>query len=105
MDWTTDISDTTQCFFWMSGDLGIGKSTITASITRESKCQRVLWAQLFINRNNTRTVDLQFFSPSIAQQMFKSSLTVEYAVQEMLKEQPELMIDDISIDQAKKLFC
>ena len=55
--WTTDISDTAQCFFWMSGDPGVGKSAITASIAKESKCRRVLWAQLFINRNDARTVD------------------------------------------------
>jgi len=88
----------------MSGDPGVGKSAITASIAKESKRRRVLWAQLFINRNDARTVDPRFFFPSIAQQMSKSSPAVEYAVQEILKEQPELMIDDISIDQAKKLF-
>src|SRR5882762_7573578 len=104
MDWTADISDTARCFFWMSGDPGVGKSAITASIAKESKRRRVLWAQLFINRNDARTVDPRFFFPSIAQQMSKSSPAVEYAVQEILKEQPELMIDDISIDQAKKLF-
>src|SRR5882762_2917599 len=104
MDWITDISDTARCFFWMSGDPGIGKSAITASIAKESKRRRVLWAQLFINRNDARTVDPRFFFPSIAQQMSKSSPAVEYAVQATLKEQPELMIDDISIDQAKKPF-
>jgi len=57
MGWTADISDTAQCFFWMSGDPGVGKSAITASIAKESKCRRVLWAQLFINRNDARTVD------------------------------------------------
>src|SRR5882762_928938 len=104
MDWIADISDTARCFFWMSGDPGVGKSAIPASIAKESKRRRVLWAQLFINRNDARTVDPRFFFPSIAQQMSKSSLAVEYAVQATLKEQPELMIDDILIDQAKKLF-
>jgi hypothetical protein len=104
MEWTADISDTARCFFWMSGDPGVGKSAITASITREAKRRRVLWAQLFINRNDARTVDPRFFPPSIAQQMSKSSLAVEYAVQATLKEQPELMINDILIDHAKKLF-
>ena len=104
MEWTTDISPTARCFFWMSGDPGVGKSAITASIAKESKRRKVLWAQLFINRNDVRTVDPRFFFPSIAQQMSKSSLAVEHAVQETLREQPELMNDDISIDQAKKLF-
>jgi Cdc6-like AAA superfamily ATPase len=104
MDWTANISDATQCVFWMSGDPGVGKSAITASITRESKHRRELWAQLFINRNDARTVNPQFFFSSIAQQMSKSSPTVEYAVQATLKEQPELMNEDISTNQAKKLF-
>ena len=88
----------------MSGEPGVGKSAITASIAKESKHRKVLWAQLFINRNDARTIDPRFFFPSIAQQMSKSSLAVEHAVQETLREQPELMNDDISIDQAKKLF-
>ena len=104
MEWTADISATARCFFWMSGDPGVGKSAITASIAKESKRRRVLWAQLFINRNDARTVDPRFFFPSIAQQMSKSSPAVEHAVQETLREQPELMNEDISIDQAKKLF-
>jgi WD domain, G-beta repeat/WD40-like Beta Propeller Repeat len=104
MEWTTDISNTARCFFWMSGDPGVGKSAITASIAKESKRRKVLWAQLFINRNDARTIDPRFFFPSIAQQMSKSSLAVEHAVQETLREQPELMNEDISIDQGKKLF-
>jgi hypothetical protein len=104
MEWTSEISDTGRCFFRMSDDPGVGKSPITVSITKEYKHLRVLWAQLFINSNDARTFDPRFFFPSLAQQMFKSSPAVEYAVHETLKEQSELMIDDISIDQAKKLF-
>jgi hypothetical protein len=104
IEWTTDISNTARCFFRMSGDPGVGKSAIMVSIAKESKHRKVLWAQLFINRNDARTVNPQFFFPSITQQMSKSSLAVEHAVQETLREQPELMNDDISIDQAKKLF-
>ena len=88
IEWTTDISPTARCFFWMSGDPGVGKSAITASIAKESKRRKVLWAQLFINRNDARTVDPRFFFPSIAQQMSKSSLAVEHAVQETLREHP-----------------
>jgi len=104
MEWTNDISDTARCFFWLSGDPGIGKSAITASIAKECKRRRVLWAQYFINRNDARTVDPRFFFPSIAQQMSRSSRAVEYAVQETLKDQPDLMNEDISIGQATKLF-
>jgi len=104
MEWINDISDTARCFFWLSGDPGIGKSAVTASIAKECKRRRVLWAQYFINRNDARTVDPQFFFPSIAQQMSRSSRAVEHAVQETLKDQPDLMNEDISIGQATKLF-
>lgn len=104
MRWIADISGTARCFFWMSGDPGVGKSAITASIAKECKSRKVLWAQLFINRNDARTVDPRLFFPSIAQQMSKSSPAVERAVQQIIREQPELLDEDISIDQARKLF-
>jgi hypothetical protein len=103
MEWVNDISDTARCFFWLSGDPGVGKSAITASIAKACK-HRVLWAQFFINRNDARTVDPRLFFPSIAQQMSRSSHAVESAVEATLKNQPDLMNEDISIDQAKKLF-
>jgi hypothetical protein len=92
IDWIKDISDTSRCF---SGDPGVGKSAITASIAKESKRRGVLWAQFFINRNDARTVDPRLFFPSIAQQMLKSSPAVRHAVHDALKEQPDLMDDDI----------
>jgi hypothetical protein len=104
MEWVDDNSDTARCFFWLSGDPGVGKSAITASIAKACKRRRVLWAQFFINRNDARTVDPRLFFPSIAQQMSRSSRAVEHAVQDTLKDQPDLMNEDISIDQAKKLF-
>jgi hypothetical protein len=105
MEWVNDISDTAQCFFWLSGDSGVGKSAITASVARACQRRKVLWAQLFFNRNDARTVDPRLFFPSISQQMSWSSLAVDYAVQETLKGQPDLMNEDISIDQAKKTIC
>jgi WD40 repeat protein len=104
MEWVNDVSDTARCFFWLSGDPGVGKSAITASIAQACKRRKVLWAQFFINRNDARTVDPRLFFPSISQQMSRSSRAVDYAVQETLKDQPDLMNEDISIDQAKKLF-
>jgi WD40 repeat protein len=104
MEWVNDISDTARCFFWLSGDPGVGKSAITASIAKACKRRGVLCAQFFINRNDARTVDPRLFFPSIAQQMSRSSRAVEYAVRETLKEQLDLMNEDISIDQARALF-
>jgi nucleoside-triphosphatase THEP1 len=104
MEWATDISDTARCFFWMSGDPGVGKSDITASIAKELKLRGVLWAQLFINRNDARTVDPRLFFPSIAQQMSQSSYAIERAVRQTIRDQPDLMNDEISIDQTQKLF-
>lgn len=104
MEWIGDISGALPCFFWMSGDPGVGKSAITASIAKECKHRGVLWAQFFINRNDARTVDPQLFFPSIAKQMSASSPAVEHAIQQVLNAQPYLMNEDISKDQAIKLF-
>src|ERR1700685_2562924 len=72
MEWIDDISDTARCFFWMSGDPGVGKSAITASIAKACIRRKILWAQFFINRNDARTIDPQLFFPSIAKQMSAS---------------------------------
>ena len=104
MEWISDISGAAPSFFWMSGDPGVGKSAITASVARECKHRGVLWAQFFINRNDARTVDPQLFFPSIANQMAASSPAVEHAIQKVLKTQPYLMSEDISKDQAIGLF-
>ena len=66
MKWTADISNTTQFFFWMLGNPGVSKSAIITSVTEQSKHWKVLCVQLFINQNDTRTIDPQIFFPSIA---------------------------------------
>jgi hypothetical protein len=104
MEWVKDTSDTAWCFFWLSGDPGVSKSAVTALIAKACKRRRFLWAQFFINCNDARTVNPQSFFPSILQQMSRSSRAIDYAIQEALKDQPDLMNEDISIDQAKKLF-
>ena len=105
MEWVNDVSDTTaQCFFWLSGNLGIGKSAITASIAKACKHCRVLWAQFLSTVMALGLLICGCFFPSIAQQMSRSSCAVNYAVQETLKDQLDLMNEDISIDQARGLF-
>jgi WD40 repeat protein len=101
--WVYDISDDAQSMFWLSGDPGVGKSAITASIARQCKDDKVLWAQYFINRNNTASTNPQLFFPSIARQMSGRSRVVAFAIQVALEEQPSLT-DDISTRQAEKLF-
>ncbi|KDR84278.1 hypothetical protein GALMADRAFT_705551 [Galerina marginata CBS 339.88] len=104
MDWIFDISEGSPCFFWLSGDPGVGKSAVTASIARECIRRNVLWAQYFINRNDAQTVDPQLYFPSIAKQMSACAPAVDHAVQNTLTDHPYLMKDDISLDQATKLF-
>ena len=99
-----DVSDTSHTFFWLSGDPGIGKSAITASVAKECMRRGTLWAQFFINRNDARTVDPKILFPSIVDQMSKSSPAGKYAVQKAYKELPYLLHDDISEEQAEELF-
>jgi WD domain, G-beta repeat len=102
--WIIDVSSTSQCFFWLSGDPGIGKSAITASVAKECMRRGILWAQFFVNRNDARTVDPKILFPSIADQMSKLSHAVNDTVQKAYKELPYLLDEGISKDQALKLF-
>lgn len=101
--WVYDISEGAQCFLWLTGDPGSGKSAITASVARECKDSGILWAQFFINRDLDNTTNPAFYFPSIARQLADRSSDVALAIHDALKERPSLM-DDISPLQAGKLF-
>ncbi|KDR84334.1 hypothetical protein GALMADRAFT_133661 [Galerina marginata CBS 339.88] len=103
MKWVEDISDSSPCLFWLSGDPGVGKSAVTASIAQECKHRGILWAQFFINRNDASTTDPQLYFPTIVKQMSQHNPAVDYAIQNVLEEQPDLMTDDMSM-QATGLF-
>ncbi|KAF8062223.1 hypothetical protein FPV67DRAFT_1422199, partial [Lyophyllum atratum] len=103
MNWVNDASAGSQNFLWLTGDPGCGKSAITASIARQCKDRKILWAQFFINRNNVETTDPNSYFPSIARQFVDHSTELEIAIHDSLKEKPSLM-DRISPDQAAKLF-
>ena len=103
--WVYDTSSKSQNFLWLTGDPGSGKSTIAASIARECERTGILWAQFFISRNNADTTEPKSYFPTIARQLCNhipdSDVTLE--IHDALKEDPFLM-DDISADQASKLF-
>ncbi|KZP03977.1 hypothetical protein FIBSPDRAFT_941235 [Athelia psychrophila] len=103
--WRDDKSDESQGFLWLTGEPGVGKSAITASIARACKDDGTLWAQFFINRNNAETTDPRLYFPSIARQFINRSAhpDVEIAISEALENQPSLM-DGISEKQASELF-
>lgn len=101
--WIYDISMTAQSFVWLTGDPGSGKSAITASIAKEYQDAEILWAQLFINRNNDETTDPKSIFPSIAHQLAKFSPAVAAIIHDALKHKPSL-VTDISSEQAAGLF-
>ena len=103
MNWICDISEDSPSFFWLSGDPGVGKSAVTASTARECKRRKILWAQFFINRNDASTTDPQLYFPSIVKQMSEHKHSVSNAIQNILKEQPDYMNDEMAV-QATELF-
>ncbi|KDR84379.1 hypothetical protein GALMADRAFT_710662 [Galerina marginata CBS 339.88] len=103
MDWIEDISEGSPCFFWLSGDPGVGKSAVTASVAKECTHRNILWAQYFINRNDASTIDPQVYFPFIVKQMSKRATAVDRTVKKILAKQPDLLKDDIGV-QATDLF-
>jgi WD40 repeat protein len=103
--WIHDKSGGSQSFLWLTGDPGSGKSAITASVARECKKAGILWAQFFINRNNADTTEPKSYFPSIARQLADHvpDSDVALAIYDALKQNP-LLVDDISTDQASRLF-
>ncbi|KAG6816564.1 hypothetical protein H0H87_004924 [Tephrocybe sp. NHM501043] len=102
-EWINDVSHSSRNFLWLTGDPGCGKSAVTASVARECKDRKILWAQLFINRNIIDTTNPNLYFPSIARQLADYSELVERQIHAILTDQPSIM-DGISSMQATKLF-
>ncbi|KAG6910085.1 hypothetical protein DXG01_013137 [Tephrocybe rancida] len=100
--WIHDHSEKSQNFLWLTGDPGSGKSAITATIAREGKVGKFLWAQFFINRNLEHTTNPNMYFPTIARQLSDNSTIVEHHVHDTVVKAPTLA-DQMSTDQAAKL--
>ncbi|KNZ74691.1 hypothetical protein J132_06326 [Termitomyces sp. J132] len=101
--WVNDISHSSKNFLWLTGDPGCGKSAVTASVARECKDRKILWAQFFINRNNDVTTNPNLYFPTIARQLAEYSGVVERQVFNTLRQKLSLL-DNITREQATRLF-
>ncbi|KAG6817048.1 hypothetical protein H0H87_000460 [Tephrocybe sp. NHM501043] len=90
-----------QNFLWLTGDPGSGKSAVTASIAKECSDRHVLWAQFFINRNNTETTQPRLYFPSIARQFAEHSRAAKLHIHKELLAHPSI-ID--TAQEASNLF-
>jgi NACHT domain. len=101
--WSCDVSDDSQRLLWLTGIPGAGKSAITASFARELNDAGCLWAQFFINRNDARTLKPATIFPSIALQLANHCHSIAEQLHDVLHAKRSL-VDDISDEQAQKLF-
>jgi AAA ATPase domain len=101
--WSRDISDDSQRVLWLTGIPGAGKSAVTASFARELGDKGCLWAQFFFNRNDVKTLNPATLFPTIARQLADHCHDVAQHLYDTLKEKRSL-VDDISDEQAQKLF-
>jgi hypothetical protein len=101
--WSRDISDNSQRVLWLTGIPGAGKSAVTASFARELGDKGCLWAQFFFNRNDVKTLNPATLFPTIARQLADHCHDVAQHLCDTLKEKRSL-VDDISDEQAQKLF-
>jgi hypothetical protein len=101
--WSCDVSDDSQRLLWLTGIPGAGKSAITASFARDLNDAGCLWAQFFINRNDARTLKPASIFPSIALQLANHCHSIADHLHGTLITKRSL-VDDISDEQAQKLF-
>ena len=101
--WSRDISDDSQRVLWLTGIPGAGKSAVTASFARELGDKGCLWAQFFFNRNDAKTLNPATLLPTIARQLADHCHDVAQHLYDTLKAKRSL-VDDISDEQAQKLF-
>ncbi|KAJ6580089.1 hypothetical protein DFH09DRAFT_912810, partial [Mycena vulgaris] len=102
-NWVSDLSTGAPHFFWLTGELGSGKSTIAATMCGNLKDSKNLWAELFIDRNYQTTTNIKYFFPSIALQLAKQSPEVARVIAHALQEKPSL-VENVTETFAERLF-
>ena len=101
--WTDTYSDTSSCW-WITGQPGVGKSTIGAKVTELFKDEKSLYAQYFAARNIADTTDPDNIFPTMAQQLAQKSTLAAQIIDEMLKTTPFSVIDKLSVRQGEALL-
>src|SRR5262245_21856508 len=89
--WIYDVNDNTKPFLWLTGEPGSGKSSIAATISRDHKDDKCLWAQYFFSRDYTSTTDPRSVFPSIALQLAMRSPDVAATLYDALQEKPSIL--------------
>jgi nucleoside-triphosphatase THEP1 len=98
-----DISNDGTKLIWLTGDPGVGKSTITASVAGKYKDKKLLLVQFFISRSHASTRDPNSIFPTIAYQLAKQHPKAARTIRNSLEQQSSLS-DYITDIQALKLF-
>ncbi|KAG6914175.1 hypothetical protein DXG01_001953 [Tephrocybe rancida] len=101
-DWINNNSEEgPQNFLWIVGPPGCGKSALTASITEYCQAHDHLGAQFFISHANRNTTNPLHYFPTVIQDLYRRSESVEQHLHDALKEQKS-SVD--TPDKAAQLF-
>ncbi|KAJ6548775.1 hypothetical protein B0H19DRAFT_1237461 [Mycena capillaripes] len=99
-----DAGPNSEYCLWITGKVGVGKSTIGTHVAEKSKDDKSLYAQFFISRDIDATTNPDNIFPTMAQQLAERSPLAALVIHEKLKKVLPSHISSLSDNQARAIF-
>ncbi|KAJ5106573.1 NACHT and WD40 domain protein [Penicillium angulare] len=88
--WTWIVSPDGKCIFWLNGRAGTGKSTISRTVARRLKQQKMLGASFFFKRGEKDRGNARKLFPTIIRQLARSIPRLAPAVRKAIDADPDI---------------